>query len=165
MKPIQILKPKCTLRKKAFDLNNEDWQPFRRKCIELMAILKAFQFKQSRGLDWFAPDEELLNIYLPTWRHYLLKLVNARIININPHNQKLDFEDNTSSLSILELKSTHKVNKLKDILLYVNSEKYGDIYKKMRKRKKKKKIKLHKRSLLRLTPNIRQLNKQFLANQ
>ncbi len=139
MKNIKILKPTCKLRKRAFNLNNDNWQTFRTKCIELLVILKAFQFNQSRGLDWFEPKEELLNNYMPNWRVYLLKLVNIGIIEVNPYNQKIDFSDNRYSLSTLELRNSNKVNKLKDVLLCIDKNHYTEIYKKRRKWKKKKK--------------------------
>jgi hypothetical protein len=147
MRPIPILKPKCKLLKRDFNLNGGDWKVSKTRCIELLVILKAFQFRQSRGLDWFMPNEQLLNNYLPRWRHYLFKLIDAGIIIVNPYNEKIDFRDNRYSNSTLELKNYSRAKKLKNLLIEIDGDHYSEIYRKRRKWKKKKKSRANKKSL------------------
>jgi hypothetical protein len=75
-----VIIPKCNLNDKMFNYTIIDWDNYRVTCIELLALLKAWQFQQSNGLEWFCPNEEILDNYIPEWRLILLELVKLKIV-------------------------------------------------------------------------------------
>ena len=113
-------------------INNEgiDWKDYKLNCLELLALLKAWQIKQNKGLDWFYPNEEILDDFIPEWRHFLLKLVKLNIVEVNPHNSKLNFRVNTSSYQKLpnNPKIKNRLNRLGELLFQIDCMEYNEFF-------------------------------------
>jgi len=126
-----IIIPKCQLEKKMFNLKDENWGDFKIRCMVLLALLKAWQFQQTNGLDWFYPDDKILDKFQPKWRFCLMELVRLKIVEVNPINNKLNFRDNMSIYQKLPNKDCFK-NKLKqlgNLLVQIDFEKYNEFFK------------------------------------
>lgn len=125
-----IIIPKCQLKKHLLDNEGIDWKNYKLNCLELLALLKAWQIKQNSGLDWFYPNEEILDDFIPEWRHLLLKLVKLNIVEVNPHNSKLNFRVNTSSYQKLpnNPKIKNRLNRLGELLFQIDCMEYNEFF-------------------------------------
>jgi hypothetical protein len=122
-----VIIPKCNLNDKMFNYTIIDWDSYRVTCIELLALLKAWQFQQSNGLEWFCPNEEILDNYIPEWRLILLELVKLKIVEVNPYNSKLNFKDNRTRYQRLPINSAFKerLKRLEELLVQIDFEQYN----------------------------------------
>jgi hypothetical protein len=125
-----IIIPKCQLKKQLLDNEGIDWKDYKLNCLELLALLKAWQIKQNRGLDWFYPNEEILDDFIPEWRYLLLKLVKLNIVEVNPHNSKLNFRVNTSFYQKLpnNPKIKNRLNRLGELLFQIDCMEYNEFF-------------------------------------
>jgi hypothetical protein len=125
-----IIIPKCQLKKQLINNEGIDWKDYKLNCLELLALLKAWQIKQNKGLDWFYPNEEILDDFIPEWRHFLLKLVKLNIVEVNPHNSKLNFRVNTSSYQKLPNNPTikNRLNRLGELLFQIDCMEYNEFF-------------------------------------
>lgn len=125
-----IIIPKCKLKKRMFKYIGISWKDYRLRCMELLALLKAWQFQQTKGLDWFYPNEEILDGYIPEWRNILLKLIKLKIVEVNPHNSKLNFKVNTPMYQKLPNKPEVKkrLNRLGELLLQIDCKEYNEFF-------------------------------------
>jgi hypothetical protein len=108
-----------------------DWDSYKVTCIELLALLKAWQFQQANGLDWFCPNEVILDNYIPEWRLILIELIELKIVEVNPHNSKLNFKDNRTRYQRLPNNSAFKerLKALEEALVQIDSNKYNEFFK------------------------------------
>lgn len=125
-----IIIPKCQLKKRMFKYIGISWKDYRLRCMELLALLKAWQFQQTKGLDWFYPNEEILDGYIPEWRNILLKLIKLKIVEVNPHNSKLNFKVNTPMYQKLPNKPEviKRLNRLGELLLQIDCKEYSEFF-------------------------------------
>jgi hypothetical protein len=122
-----VIIPKCKLYEKMFNYTIIDWDSYRVTCIELLALLKAWQFQQTNGLEWFCPNEEILDNYIPEWRLILLELIKLKIVEVNPYNSKLNFKDNRTRYQRLPINSAFKerLKRLEELLVQIDFEQYN----------------------------------------
>lgn len=125
-----VIIPECKLKEKMFNYTIIEWDSYRVTCLELLALLKAWQFQQTNGLEWFCPNEELLDNYIPEWRLILLELVKLKIVEVNPHNSKLNFKDNRTRYQRLPNNSAFKerLKRLEEVLVQIDFEKYYEFF-------------------------------------
>lgn len=128
-KTLTVVVPKCKLKSQMFIRRGEAWVHYKAKCFELLAILKAWQLQQSNGFDPFKVDESLLDSYLENWKKYLFDLIKVGIIEVNPYNNKLDFNTNQSVYEELYAKSKLRIPQLKTILLNIDDKRYSNLFK------------------------------------
>jgi hypothetical protein len=114
-----------------------EWDTYRVTCLELLALLKAWQFQQRNGLDWFSPNEEILDDFVPDWRLILLELVKLKIVEVNPYNSKLNFKDNRTKYQILPINNASKerLKRLEEVLVQIDFEQYNASLKKRNQNK------------------------------
>jgi hypothetical protein len=125
-----IIIPKCELKKEMFNNDSIDWKDYKLSCLELLAILKAWQIQQTKGLDWFYPNEEILDDYNSEWRHLLLKLIRLKIVEVNPHNSKLNFKVNTPRHQKLpnNAKIRKRLQRLEEFLVQIDFDSYNEFF-------------------------------------
>ncbi|TWO34711.1 hypothetical protein E1J38_002305 [Seonamhaeicola sediminis] len=93
-----------------------------------MILLKAWQLKQTNGLDWFNLDEVVLDNFLPDWKECLTNLIEIGLIEVNPYNDKLNFKNNETSYRELHLKSSSRILLLKEILVSIDKQRYSNLF-------------------------------------
>jgi hypothetical protein len=122
-----VIVPKCKLYEKMFNYTIIEWDSYRVTCIELLALLKAWQFQQRNGLDWFSPNEEILDDFVLEWRLILLELVKLKIVEVNPFNSKLNFKDNRTKYQRLPINNSSKerLKRLEEVLVQIDFEQYN----------------------------------------
>lgn len=127
-----VIIPKCKLYNDMFNYTIKDWNSFELTCIELLVLLKAWQFQQTNGLEWFLPNEDILDSYIPEWRLILLELVKLKIVEVNPYNSKLNFKDNRTRYWRLSINSAFKerLKRLQEVLVQIDFEQYNRFLKK-----------------------------------
>ncbi len=125
-----IIIPKCQLKKRMFNHIAISWKDYRLSCLELLVLLRAWQIQQTKGLDWFYPNEEILDGYIPKWRNILLKLIKLKIVEVNPHNSKLNFKVNTPMYQKLPNKPEVKkrLNQLGELLVQIDGKEYNEFF-------------------------------------
>ena len=125
-----IIIPKCQLKEEMFKNDGINWKDYKLSCLELLALLKAWQIQQTKGLDWFYPNEEILDDYIPEWRHLLLKLIKLKIVEVNPYNSKLNFKVNRNWYQ--KLPNNEKIRKrlqqLGRLLVQIDFDKYNEFF-------------------------------------
>lgn len=126
-----VIIPNCKLQMKMFNYTVIDWNSYKVTCIELLALLKAWQFQQTNGQEWFCPNEEILDNYISEWRLILLELIKLKIVEVNPHNSKLNFKDNRINYQRLpnNIKFKERLKRLEDVLVQIDFEKYNEFFK------------------------------------
>lgn len=125
-----IIIPKCKLKEEMFKNDGIVWEDYKLSCLELLALLKAWQIQQTKGLDWFYLNEEILDDYIPEWRHLLLKLIKLKIVEVNPHNSKLNFKVNRNWYQKLpnNAKIRKRLQLLGELLVQIDSKEYNDFF-------------------------------------